>query len=149
MALYSIKLYIGIVILIKSVSSTKVPSIFVEHFLNGAQILNITCVAASTDFFLWGWGPAGEPAGTAIILVTVIFPVTEIYASEKSQRLDSIDFDKNFVGLGCKELPFDSLSITYNFLVANLSFHCQNHSANLEFFALQLFIRLWQNFVKN
>ena len=68
--------------LIKSVSSTKVPSIFVEHFLNGAQVLNINCVAASSDCFLWGWGPAGEPAGTAIVLVTVIFPVTEIYASE-------------------------------------------------------------------
>ena len=49
---------------------------------NGAQFLNITCVAASSDCFLWGWVPAGEPARTAIVFVTLIFPVTKIYASE-------------------------------------------------------------------
>ena len=68
--------------LIKSVSSTKVSFISVLHFSNGAQFLNITCVAASSGCFLWGKVPSGEPAGTAIVFVTVIFPVTKIYASE-------------------------------------------------------------------
>ena len=68
--------------LVKSVSSTRVPSISVEHFLNGAQFLNITCVAAASGCFLWGWVPTGEPAGTAIVLVTVISPVTKIYVSQ-------------------------------------------------------------------
>ena len=72
----SIKLYIGIVILIKSVSSTRVPSVSVEHFSNGAQFLNPTCVAALSGCFLWGLSPA------AIVLVIVIFPVTKIFASE-------------------------------------------------------------------
>ena len=75
-------MYIGIVILIKSVSSTRVPSISVEHFLNGAQFLNTTCVASVSGGFLWGSVPEGEPAGTAIVLVTVIFPVNKIHASE-------------------------------------------------------------------
>ena len=72
-------MYIGIVILIKFASSRRVPSISVEHFSNGAQFLNITCVAASSGCFLWGSFPA--PAA-AIVLVTVIFPVTKKYASE-------------------------------------------------------------------
>ena len=75
-------MYIGIVILIKFASSTRVPSISVEHFSNGAQFLNTTCVAASSGCFLWGWIPAGELVGTAIVLVTVIFPITKIDASE-------------------------------------------------------------------
>ena len=78
MSLYSIKLYIGIVILIKSLSSARVPSISVEHFLNGAQFLNTTCVAAVSACFLW----ESAPAAAAIVLVTVIFPVTKIYWSE-------------------------------------------------------------------
>ena len=49
--------------LIKSVSSTKVSFISVLHFLNGAQFLNATFVFASPP-------------------VTVIFPVTKIYASQ-------------------------------------------------------------------
>ena len=61
--LYSIKLYIGIVILIKFASSTKVSLISVLHFLNGAKFLNATFITLS-------------PA------VTLIFPVTKIYASE-------------------------------------------------------------------
>ena len=44
-------MYIGIVILIKSVSSTRVPSISVEHFLNGAQFLTTACVAALSGCF--------------------------------------------------------------------------------------------------
>ena len=43
-------------------SSIKVSFISVLHFSNGAQFLNITCVAA--------------------LGVAVIFPVTKIYASE-------------------------------------------------------------------
>ena len=74
-------MYIGIVILIKFASSTKVPSISIEHFSNGAQFLTATCVAAVSCCFLWGRVPAGEPVGTAIVLVTGIFPVTKIYAS--------------------------------------------------------------------
>ena len=53
--------------------------IFVLQFLNSAQFLNITCAAALSDFFLWGSPPA---ATEAIVLVTAIFPVTKIYASD-------------------------------------------------------------------
>ena len=53
-----------------------------EHFSNGGQFLNTSCVAATSGCFVWGRVLAGEPAGTAIVLVTVIFPVTKIYASE-------------------------------------------------------------------
>ena len=49
--------------LIKSASSTKVSFISVLHFSNGAQFLNITCVAA-------------------LLGVAVISPVAKIYASE-------------------------------------------------------------------
>ena len=48
--------------LIKSTSSTRVPSISTEHFSNGAQFLNTACVIA--------------------LGVAVIFPVTKIYVSE-------------------------------------------------------------------
>ena len=58
----------GFATLVKSVSSTKVSLISVVHYLNGAQFLNATCVAASISALLF--------------LVTVIFPVTKIYASE-------------------------------------------------------------------
>ena len=47
----------------KSASSTKVPFISALHFLNGAQFLNVTCVAAALG-------------------VAIIFPITKIYASE-------------------------------------------------------------------
>ena len=56
-------MYIGIVILIKSVPSIKVSIISVLQFLNGAQLLNSTCVAA-------------------LLGVAVISPVTKAYASE-------------------------------------------------------------------
>ena len=56
--------------------------ISVLQFSNGAQFLNTTCVAASSGCFLWGSVPSGEPAGTAIVLITVIFPVTKRYALE-------------------------------------------------------------------
>ena len=56
--------------------------ISVLQSLNGAQFLNATCVAVASGSFLWGWVPAGEPAGTAIVLVTLIFPATKIYASD-------------------------------------------------------------------
>ena len=91
-------MYIGIVILIKFASSARVPSTSVEHFSDGAQFLNTTCVAATSGCFVRGRVPAGEPVGTAIVLVTVIFPVTKIYASEESQRLNYTDFVKTFIG---------------------------------------------------
>ena len=47
--------------------------------LKGAQFSNITCVAALSGCFLWGSAPA---TSAAIVLVTVIFPVTKIYTSE-------------------------------------------------------------------
>ena len=137
-SLYSIKLYIGIVILIKSASSTRVPSISVEHFSNGAQVLNATCVIAPS---------ATSAVSAPLLLLTAIFP--ERHASELSQRLDSIDFVKNVIGLGSEYLPFDSLPITYHFFVQILSFHWQKHLANLQSFASQLFIWLWHNFLKN
>ena len=49
--------------------------ISVLQSLNGAQFLNTACVAAVSGCFLW----IGLPA---IVLVTVIFPATKIYASE-------------------------------------------------------------------
>ena len=58
--------------------STRVPSISVERFLKGAQFLNATRVAAAIGCFLW----TGSPSAAAIVLVTVIFPVIKIYASE-------------------------------------------------------------------
>ena len=51
-----------------------------EKISNGAQFLNATCAASASG--CWGWVSAGEPAGMAIIFVTIIFPVTKIYASE-------------------------------------------------------------------
>ena len=83
--------------MIKSGSSTRVPSISVENFLNGAQFLNTTCVAATSRCFLQGSLPATV---AATVLVTVIFSVTKIYASEQPQRLDSIDFVKTALDLG-------------------------------------------------
>ena len=73
LSLYSSKLYIGIVILITFTSSTRVPSISVEHFPNGAQFLNATCVIAPS---------AISAVSAAFLLLTVIFPVTKTYASE-------------------------------------------------------------------
>ena len=61
------KLYIGIVILIISASSTKVSFISVLDLLNGAQFLNTTFVSLSPP-------------------VTVIIPVTKIYASEYNHK---------------------------------------------------------------
>ena len=51
LSLYSIKLYISIVILIKLASSTRVPLVSVDHFSNGAQFLNATCVIAP-EFYI-------------------------------------------------------------------------------------------------
>ena len=61
------KLYIGIVILIKSTKLTKASLISVLQSLIGAQFLNTTCVTA--------------PSAISSVL-PVIFPVTKIYASE-------------------------------------------------------------------
>ena len=83
LSLYTIKLNIGIVILICSASSIKVSFISVLHFLNGAQFLNATFVSS--------------PASA-----TAIFPVTKTYALEYLQRLDPIDFVKNFIGFWCE-----------------------------------------------
>ena len=67
-------LYIGEIF----ASSKRVPSVFVEDFSNSAQFLNATCVAAVSGCFLWTW----LPPAAAIVLVTSIFPVTKLYASE-------------------------------------------------------------------
>ena len=69
--------------------------ISVLQSLNGVQFLNATCVAAASGCFLRG----GLPSAAARVLVTPIFPVAKIYGLEQSQRLDSIDFVKNFIGL--------------------------------------------------
>ena len=83
--------------MIKSGSSTRVPSISVENFLNGAQSLNTTCVAATSGCFLRGSLPATI---AATVLVTVIFSVTKVCVSEQPQRLDSIEFVKTVLDLG-------------------------------------------------
>ena len=54
--------------------------ISVLQSLNSAQFLNTTCVSALSTFFLIL--PPAAAAAAAIDLVTVIFPVTKIYASE-------------------------------------------------------------------
>ena len=82
---YSIKLYIGIAILIWSALSTKVSFISVLHFLNGVQLLNATFVLL-----------------LVVVPVILIFPVTKIYASEISQRFDSNELVKNLVSLSGK-----------------------------------------------
>ena len=61
-----------------SASSTKVSLISVIQLLNGAQFLNATCEAARSGCFIW----SGSLPAEAIVLVTAIFPVTEIYALE-------------------------------------------------------------------
>ena len=58
----------------KSASLTRVPSISVVHILNGAQFLNTTYAAASNGCFFRGLLPETT---AAIVLVTVIFPVTK------------------------------------------------------------------------
>ena len=57
----------------KFTSSTKVPPISVEHFSDGAQFLNATCVIAPSTI---------SAVLAAFLLLTAIFPVTGIYASE-------------------------------------------------------------------
>ena len=56
--------------------------ISVLQSLNSAQFLNTTCVSALSTFFLILPPAAAAAAAAAIDLVTVIFPVTKIYASE-------------------------------------------------------------------
>ena len=51
--------------------------------LNGAQFLNATFVLLSP-------------------VVTLIFPVTKMYASEWSQRLDSNELVKNLISSSCE-----------------------------------------------
>ena len=72
--------------------------ISVLQSLIGAQFLNAICVAGVSGYFLWGSVPTGEPAGTAMVCVTVIFSVIKIYAPEQWQRLDSNDLVINFIG---------------------------------------------------
>ena len=61
----------------------KVSLIFVLQFVNSAQFLNATFVLLSA------------PA-------TAIFPVTRIYASELSQRLDSNELVRHLIGFLCE-----------------------------------------------
>ena len=49
-----------------------------QFSIHSAQFLNATCVAAASGWFL----RIGLSTGAAIVLVTAIFPVTKIYASE-------------------------------------------------------------------
>ena len=81
--------------MIKPASSTRVPLVSVEHSLNGAQFLNTNCVASASGCFLLG---LPREAAAAIALVTVIFRVTEIYASEQPQSLNSNELVQNFIG---------------------------------------------------
>ena len=67
--------------------------ISVLQFSNGAQFWNTTCVAASSNCFLWG----SAPAAAAIVFVTAMFPVTKVYASQWSQRYDSNELVKNLI----------------------------------------------------
>ena len=71
-------MFIGIAILIKFASSTNVPSISVLQFLNGAQFLNATYVAALSGCFLL----RRLLPSAAVVLVTATAQITKIYASE-------------------------------------------------------------------
>ena len=65
-------------ILIKFASSTKVPSISVEHSSNGAQFLNTACVASSSGCFsFFGIGRLATRL-SLIVFVTAISPVTKL-----------------------------------------------------------------------
>ena len=66
--LYSVKLYIGIIISKFSTLPTCSSVIWVLRVVNGAQFLNATLVLASSA-------------------AAVISPVTRIYATEQSQRM--------------------------------------------------------------
>ena len=72
LSLYSIKLYIGIIISRFSALSI----IWFMHFVNGAQFLNANLVLASR-------------------FVAVLSPVAKIYASERPQRNALITFVSN------------------------------------------------------
>ena len=75
-------MYIAIAILIKSTKSTNVSLSSALQSLNAAQLLKATCVATPTGCFTF-FSIAGSASGSAaIFLVTVIFSVTKIYASE-------------------------------------------------------------------
>ena len=76
--MYSIKLHMCIVMWSSSASSTKASLTSVLKALNGAQFLNATCVAALSGSFV----SEGLQPAAAIVLVTVIFPVSKLYASE-------------------------------------------------------------------
>ena len=52
--------------------------ISVLQSLNGAQFLSANCVAEASGWFIWIEFSLEE----AIVLVTAVFPVTKIYASE-------------------------------------------------------------------
>ena len=71
-------MYIGIVILIKFASSTRIPAISVERFSNGAQFLHASCVVAASGCFIW----TGLSSAAAIAHLTGIVPVTKMYASK-------------------------------------------------------------------
>ena len=76
LSLYSIKLYIGIIISRFSALSTCSSFIWFMHFVNGAQFLNANLVLASR-------------------FVAVLSPVAKIYASERPQRNALITFVSN------------------------------------------------------
>ena len=83
-----------------------------------------------------------------LALLTVISPATRIYASEQLQRYDSIDFVKSLIDLWCKYLPFDSVSITYHFLVANFENSFSEVFNRFKIFCVSIYIWCSQSFVK-
>ena len=85
-------------------------------------IINFCCTCSKWCAFLNATSMLSSAA-------TVMFPVTKINISEKSQRLDLIFYASNLIASPSLDLPFVVLlSMTYHFFAANF------HSSVLESF---------------
>ena len=80
--------------------------------------------------------------------VTVIFPVTKTYASEQSQRLDSNELVESLILFSGEQLPFDFLSITYHFFVANFEFSLSEPFSKFTIFYVSIFYMVVTEFCK-
>ena len=105
LSLYSIELYIGIIIWRFSASSRCSSFMWVMHFKNGKQSLNATLIIVLPP-------------------VATIFPVTRIYVSQKSPGLNNFNnfyFNRNgwITFISSRYYALFWWLITYHFLVAN------------------------------
>ena len=85
----------------------------------GAQFLNTTCVAALSGCFCWRLPPA---TAAAIVLVTVIFPATKIYALRIITKTWFYWFFKKFYWIRVRIITFWFTVNNIPFFVANFEF---------------------------